>query len=114
MCSLESIFGCAHERVLDCGAATVLGPFRGHQYPVQLGIEEEEHHKIVQWIGQSPELAGAKIFAANPYLPFVMGLDPEDKQVYRPLWNYRVAQPGNLVIWDAHFGPTNITYLWRH
>ena len=46
-----------------------------------------------------------KIYGANPYLPFVMGLDPQDRRVYGPLWKYREAKPGNLVIWDAHFGP---------
>jgi len=84
---------------------TVAGPFLADDYPVPLGPEEQEYNKVIAWIAGRPEAGGKKIYAANYYLPMQMGIDPYDKAVYEPLRSCREAKPGDLILWDAHFGP---------
>lgn len=105
--SIASRLGNVSRNMLEAGviALTIAGPFLADGYPVALGLEEQEHHKVIKWMDEHPEVAGKKIYAANYYLSMQLRVDPYDKAAYEPLGKCKKAKPGDLVLWDAHFGP---------
>ncbi len=79
------------------------------QIPVRTGPTQELIKRAANWFKASP-YAGSKTIYFDPYWWFFLGADPTDREivsysvpdVQRPHMN---TLPGELIIWDAHYGP---------
>jgi hypothetical protein len=93
-------------------ALTVAGPFilkpMGFQeiqiFP-QLGQEEYTNIKVADYLKSHVDLIHTKTFTGHPYLNLVLDIDPFDTAVNDRIHNWQSAQPGDIVVWDGHFGP---------
>ncbi len=85
-------------------------PFRQHTFPEHLDYEESTLHQADTWI-QRENLSSAKIFYAHPFVVYELNKDPFDKNsavefyALNPETPEISVAPGELVIWDSHFGP---------
>jgi hypothetical protein len=71
----------------------------------QMGSEEKVNRKLYDRLITTYEMEGKKTFSAHPYINLLLDIDPFDKQINDRLHRWKEAQPGDLVIWDGHFGP---------
>ncbi|MEI6122923.1 MAG: hypothetical protein WCQ95_04775 [Bacteroidota bacterium] len=87
----------------------VYQPFATYPLPFPNGPEERVLDKTALWL-QKNQLNQQKIYTINAYLFFKLSRDPFDTnlvaQSYPPAQNLTAyTQPGDLLIWDSHFGP---------
>ncbi len=84
-------------------------PFRLYSLPFPNGPEEKVLDEAARWI-EKEKLDQHKMYSVNSYLFFKLNCDPYDNNKVsmsfppqEQISNY--VLPGELVIWDAHFGP---------
>ena len=88
------------------------GPFVMRMYEFQeiqilapLGVEEQVNKKLDLALRQKYDMKKHKTFTGHPYLTLLLDVDPYDKKIHDKLREWEKAQPGDLVIWDGHYGP---------
>jgi hypothetical protein len=89
-------------------ALLTYAPFKyfAHRYPVEKSHEQVAFEKVHAYLEQE-ELLNRKMFFLYPYLNILNKSDPYDWDEHTDLWSYHpdYIQPGDIVIWDSHFGP---------
>ena len=88
--------------------AIVIVPFRQFQVPMTQGPTESLMKKTADWILSNEYTS--KVYYFNPILPFFLNADPYDHNkccwmFYKGKKVSDVLNNGELIIWDAHFGP---------
>lgn len=88
------------------------GPFVMRMYEFQeiqilapLGVEEQVNKKLDLALRQKYDMKKHKTFTGHPYLTLLLDVDPYDIKINDRLREWKKAQPGDLVIWDGHYGP---------
>jgi hypothetical protein len=87
----------------------VFSSFRIQKIPIELAPTQQLVKVAAKWLNGSA-YANSKLYYFDPYLWFFLDKDPTDRSkltqwlpdVQHPQKN---TLPGELVIWDAHFGP---------
>jgi hypothetical protein len=82
-----------------------LFPFQEIQVFPKLGTEEKVNRKLYDQLTESYDIGTKKTYTAHPYINLLLDIDPFDTLTNDRLHNWHKAQPGDLVIWDGHFGP---------
>lgn len=88
----------------------VMVPFKTLTLPFPAGNEESVLHEASLWI-KSKQLDNRKIYSINPYPFVILDIDPFNDTragAYLPDRENieQCIEPGSLVIWDAHFSPS--------
>ncbi len=87
----------------------VLTAFRVHKIPVELAPTQQLLKSAARWL-EGSEYINSKIYYFDPYLWYFLDMDPTDQErilqfvpdVQHPDKNIK---PGELILWDAHYGP---------
>ena len=82
-----------------------LFPFQEIQVFPKLGTEEKVNRKLFEQLTERYDIGTKKTYTAHPYINLLLDIDPFDTLTNDRLHNWHKAQPGDLVIWDGHFGP---------
>lgn len=72
--------------------------------PVQAGAYQRFMDNVGKAVGERASEAG-RVIAFHPYVAFRAGLDPFDPQRVQRSMPTTGVQQGDLLVWDAHFGP---------
>jgi hypothetical protein len=95
-----------------------LGPFAMRMCEFQeiqilapLGVEEQVNKKLDVALRKKYDMKEHKTFTGHPYLTLLLDVDPYDIKINDRLREWKKAQPGDLVIWDGHYGPNEETVL---
>lgn len=83
--------------------------FTHFDHPTGLNSEEQLVKEAAGWI-RSSHFWEQKVYYYNPFLIYLLGLDPYDKSLSQeripdPESPANGILPGELVVWDSHFGP---------
>ena len=84
-------------------------PYKTYTIPVPLKGEERVVKRASAWL-EASEYSDRKMYYYNPFFCHFMKLNPYDEErvrakVYNPEVPEKKIQEGELVVWDAHFGP---------
>jgi hypothetical protein len=84
-------------------------PFKMYTIPVPLAGEQRIVKQASDWLGTS-EYSERKMYYYNPFFCHFMKLNPYDEdrvkaRVYDPEHPEKKIREGEVVVWDAHFGP---------
>jgi hypothetical protein len=85
--------------------------FQEIQILAPLGVEEQVNKKLDLALRQKYDMKKHKTFTGHPYLTLLLDVDPYDIKINDRLREWKKAQPGDLVIWDGHYGPNEETVL---
>jgi hypothetical protein len=84
-------------------------PFKTYTIPVPVKGEERVVKRASAWL-ETSEYSDRKMYYYNPFFCHFMKLNPYDEErvrakVYNPEIPEKKIKEGELVVWDAHFGP---------
>jgi hypothetical protein len=84
-------------------------PFDILPIPFPTGLEERVFDKVYNWIKKEKPIEN-KLWVLHPYLVFKLDMNPYDGKTVGlnfPLVEEltKDTRPGDLMVWDAHFGP---------
>jgi hypothetical protein len=87
----------------------VYDPFDLYKIPFPPGNEEKVFNKVYNWIEKEKPIEN-KLWVLHPYLVFKLDMDPYDGKTVGlnfPMIDEltKDTHPGDLMIWDSHFGP---------
>lgn len=87
----------------------IMVPFRTYKIPIPLKGEQRIVKRASEWLAES-DYADQKMFYYNPFFCHFMKVSPYDEdrvkaKVYSPDKPGKKIQEGEIVVWDAHFGP---------
>lgn len=114
---LVSRAGKAHQRAYTSAlvCCIVAGPFIVRLVPLQevevfpqLGKEERQNVRAAAYLNEHCLDGRTKIFTGHPYLNLLLELDPYDTTKVESLEKIEHVAPGDVVVWDAHFGPNEM------
>ncbi|MFM7726240.1 MAG: hypothetical protein ACKO7B_06040, partial [Flavobacteriales bacterium] len=94
---------------------TVAGPFVVRLYSFQeimvfpaLGEEEKQNAIAANYLQANFDVDSTKFFTAHPYLNLLLDVDPFDTKKIENLDKVENALPGDVIVWDGHFGPNEM------
>ena len=95
--------------LLPLCAYIVYTPFQIYPVPIPAGPEEKVFDKVAEWM-INEKVTPKKLWVFNPYLAFKLDMNPYDEKkigFYFPSGDDLIhyTQPGDVMVWDAHFGP---------
>ncbi|MFN5295135.1 MAG: hypothetical protein ACK5BL_06365, partial [Flavobacteriales bacterium] len=73
-----------------------------------LGEEEIQNKVAANYLEQNFDTDNTKFFTAHPYLNLLLDVDPFDIEKIETLNKVENAKPGDVVVWDGHFGPNEM------
>jgi hypothetical protein len=83
-------------------------PYRyyAYKYPMQVSAEQQEYHKLVDWMKSQPLDDRRKIYL-YPYFSMIADINPYNQEEHYDFWasSLQFAEDGDILIWDGHFGP---------
>jgi hypothetical protein len=96
-------------------ALVVAGPFVVRLFSFQeimifpaLGEEEKQNAIAAEYLQSNFNTSETKFFTAHPYLNLLLDADPFDTGKIENLDKVANAVPGDVVVWDGHFGPNEM------
>jgi hypothetical protein len=96
-------------------AITLAAPFIIRTFSFQeimifpaLGEEEIQNKVAANYLEQNFDTENTKFFTAHPYLNLLLDVDPFDIKKIETLNKVENAKPGDVVVWDGHFGPNEM------
>jgi hypothetical protein len=95
--------------LLPLSAFIIYEPFRFCPIPFPTGFEEKVFDHVTRWIEKEKPIQ-KKLYVLNPYLVFKLNMNPYDGATvglnFPPVDDLKTdTHPGDLLVWDAHFGP---------
>ncbi len=80
-----------------------------HRGGFKLTVEQKLVEQTSNYLKEN-KLDNSKIYYFDPFVPFTLGIDPYDTEICQfGINNKNIPSkglsPGDLIIWDAHFGP---------
>jgi hypothetical protein len=84
-------------------------PLQWFPLPFPTGPEEKVFDEVILWIKKEKPIKN-KLYVLNPYLVFKLDMDPYDQKTvglnFPPVEVLQSdTHPGELLVWDSHFGP---------
>ncbi len=73
-----------------------------------LGEEEKQNAIAADYLQSNFKVAETKFFTAHPYLNLLLDVDPFDTRKIENLDKVANAVPGDVIVWDGHFGPNEM------
>jgi len=84
-------------------------PYSEAVWPPQLGIEERVNVRLIDTLNAVlPEYKRTTCFTSHPFFNFLLDRDPYDTNNILPLYDWKKAQPGQLIFWDGHYAPNEL------
>jgi len=94
---------------------TFAGPFVVRMFSFQeimifpaLGEEEKQNANAAGYLKKEFKTDETKFFTAHPYLNLLLDVDPFDTKKIENLDKVDNAVPGDVIVWDGHFGPNEM------